>query len=302
MLLRSLPTAGSSRIFEDNVLAIIGVGLIGGSIGLAAKARGLFREVRGTTRRKSTLEAALKLGAVDSGFSDASQAADGANLVVVATSVSQIPPLCLEAAAVAAEGACITDVGSVKARIVDSVESKMPSGRLFIGSHPLAGSEKTGVVNARADLLDGATCIITPSPNVPDEDADRLSAFWQALGMKVFRMCPSEHDSILADVSHLPHLVASALVESIEDVSLPFGASGLRDTTRVASGDAALWRDIIEANQDEVLKALERFDGSVETLKGLMLRGDFNGLEEYLADSAEKRKKRFGESAAGGDK
>ncbi len=184
-------------------------------------------------------------------------------------------------------------MGSVKARIDAQVQAQMPAGRHFIGSHPLAGSEKRGVTNATADLFSGATCIITPAQNADETACRELSAFWQALGMKVFRMSPSEHDRILASVSHLPHLVASAIIESIPDCALPFGASGLRDTTRVAAGDASIWRDIIEANQDEVLLALDRFGDAMEALKGLILRGDFVGLEETLRSAAEKRCKRF---------
>jgi prephenate dehydrogenase len=271
------------------------VGLIGGSVGLAVKARRLFREVRGTTRSSSSLERALKMGAIDKGFRDAREAAEGAEFVVVATSVTLIPRLCLQAAETAADGAVITDVGSVKGAIAARLAGKMPARRHYVGSHPLAGSEKRGVANASADLLAGATCIVAAAADADTRAFEQVSGFWQALGMKVFRMTPGEHDAILATVSHLPHLVAAALVRSIPDSALPFGASGLRDTTRVAAGDAALWREIIEANQDKVLTALEAFGESVAALKGHILRRDWEGLEAYLAKAAEKRHKRYGE-------
>ncbi len=285
----------------NGVLAIIGVGLIGGSVGMAARRRGLFAKVRGTARHRESLDAALAVGAVDVATFDHVEAARGADMVVVATSVSSIPRFCLECAAVAAEGAVITDVGSVKGAIDAAVRPHMPEGRHFIGSHPLAGSEKRGAANAADDLLEGATCIITPAEETDADAARRLSEFWQALGMTVFRMSPQQHDSILANVSHLPHLAAAALVEAIPDRALPFGASGLRDTTRVASGDATLWRDIVEANSEEILAAMKGLEVELDALKGYILRGDYDGLEKYLSDAAGKRSRRF-DGAKQGDK
>lgn len=284
------------RIFSDRKLAIIGVGLIGGSVGLAAKARGLFGEVRGTTRRSSTLEAALRVGAIDTACKTPEAAAEGADIVVVATSVSRIGEICLRCAAVAAPGAILTDVGSVKGAIDSAVRGRIGEGRTFIGSHPLAGSEKRGVVNATADLLDGATCIITPSEDTDAAAVETLSRFWQALGMRVFAMAPDEHDAILASISHLPHLVAAALLASIPEAALPFGASGLKDTTRVAAGDAELWRDIIEANQEQVLEAIESFRACMEVVKGRILRRDWEGVMQFLCDAADKRRKRYPEN------
>lgn len=292
---------GGGAIFADQVLAIIGVGLIGGSVGLAAKSKGLFREVRGTTSRRSSLEAALELGAIDRGFDNAGEAARGADVVLVATGVSLIPSLCLECAAVAGEGAVITDAGSVKGSIEQAVRRGMPAGRYFIGSHPLAGSERRGAANASAELLSGATCVITPSEDEDEAACGRLSGFWQALGMKVFRMSPAEHDAIMSSVSHLPHLVACALIDAVPDGALPFGASGLRDTTRVAAGDALIWRDIFESNQEEILSALSLFEDSMEKIKGFILRGDFAGLEELLRAVADKRRRRFPAGNEGGE-
>jgi len=285
-------------IQDDGVLAIIGVGLIGGSIGLAAKAKGLFAEVRGTARHKSSLDTALAAGAIDTACLEASEAARGATLVVVATPVSDIPKYCLECAAAAREGAIVTDVGSVKAKIDAAVRPRMPKGRYYIGSHPMAGSEKRGVANARAELLAGATCIITPTETTDARHSDALSEFWQAMGMKVFRMAPAEHDAVVADVSHLPHIVASALIAAVGDGALPFGASGLRDTTRVAAGDASLWREIIEANNNEVIASIERFERELEKVKQKLLLGDYDGLEEYLRKAADRRRKRFNGGAS----
>jgi prephenate dehydrogenase len=282
-----------TAIFEDKTLAIIGVGLLGGSLGMAVREKKLFAEVRGTTRRQQTLDEALALGAIDKGFMDPLEAAAGADVVVVATAVSTIPDLCVQCAGVAREGALITDVGSVKAKTDASVRPRMPQGRFYIGSHPMAGGEKTGVSNARADLLSGATCIVTPSADTDDRHYRMLTELWQSVGMKVFKMNPEEHDWVVANISHLPHVIAAALVASIPDGALPFGASGLRDTTRVAAGDASLWRDIVEANQQQVVSAIERFEEHVEKMKAVILRGDYTALEDYLRDAAEKRRKRF---------
>jgi len=281
---------------SGGILTIVGVGLIGGSIGLAARGKRLFDEVRGTARHQSSLDAALASGAIDKAYLDHVEAARDASMVVVATTVSTIPDFCLQCAAVAREGAVITDVGSVKGAIDDAVRPKMPWGRHYIGSHPLAGSEKRGVVNAQECLLSGATCIVTPADDCDQTAYQRLSEFWQALGMTVFRMSPRDHDAILANVSHLPHLAAAALIAAIPDGALPFAASGLKDTTRVASGDAHLWRDIVEANQEEVLLAIARLDGQMQELKGLILRGDFDALEAYLTEAARKRAKRFNDA------
>ncbi len=283
---------GGRGISEDRILAIIGVGLIGGSIGLAAKSKGLFAEVRGTTRRRQTLDAALAAGAIDTPCLSPAEAARGADMVVVATSVATIPRFVLECAAAARENALITDVGSVKGVIDAAVRPNMPSGRIFIGSHPMAGSEKTSVLHARPDLLAGATCIITPAEG-QDAHADALSAFWQDLSMNVFRMTPAEHDWVVAAVSHMPHLTAAAIMAAIPDAALPFGASGLRDTTRVAEGDACLWREIVLANHKEIIDAIGRLEIEIDTLKGLVLRGDTSGLEDYLRTASQRRKKRF---------
>lgn len=282
-----------TAIFKDKVLAIIGVGLLGGSLGLSAREKNLFAEVRGTTRRRQTLDEALAAGAIDKGFMDPLEAAAEADVVVVATSVSTIPDLCVSCAEVAREGALITDVGSVKARIDASVRPRMPQGRCYIGSHPMAGGEKTGVANARADLLAGANCIVTPASDADDWHYRMLTELWQSVGMKVFRMTPEEHDWVVANVSHLPHVLAAALVASVPDGALPFGAAGLRDTTRIAAGDASLWRDIVEANQQQVIAAMERLEQELETMKALVLRGDYAALESYLREAADKRRKRF---------
>jgi prephenate dehydrogenase len=285
---------------EDGVLTIVGVGLIGGSVGLAAKSKGLFAEVRGSARHKSSLDAAVAAGAIDRGFLDPVEAARGADMVVVATTVSTIPRFCIECGAVARDGAIVTDVGSVKGAIEAAVQPHMPYGRHYIGSHPLAGSEKRGMANAQAGLLAGAVCILTPTEACDSQAYAQLRDFWQALGMTVFRMSPREHDAILANVSHLPHLVAAALVASVSDGALPFAATGFRDTTRVASSDAALWRDIIQANQEEVLAAIGRFEKELGSLKELILRGDFDSVQSYLDDAAHKRSKRFDAPGQGG--
>lgn len=284
---------GGRPISDGRILAIIGVGLIGGSVALAARKRGLFAEIRGTTRRASTRKAALELGVIDRAYETAGEAADGADMVVVATSVADIPRFCLECAAVAAEGAIITDVGSVKGAIERAVSPDLPSGRHFIGSHPLAGSERTGVVNATAELLAGATCIVAPGENADRGAVDELLSFWRALGVNAVLMSPDEHDCVLAGVSHVPHLAAAALLTAIPDEALPFGASGLRDATRIAAGDAALWRDIVQANQHEVLKALVLLQGQIERVRELVEQGDFPAIEAYLKEAGEKRRRRY---------
>ena len=254
------------------------------------KEKGLFAEVRGTTGHRETRQAALRLGAIDVACETAAEAAEGADFILVATNVSQIPSFAAECAKVAAPGAIITDVGSIKGQIVAECRSAMPNGVTFIGSHPLAGSEKRGVIHADSEILIGAKCVITPTPEDDEAVVAAVEKFWQSLGMVVTRMTPAKHDAILANISHLPHLAASALVDAVSDESLPYAATGFRDTTRVAEGDARLWRDIVSGNSEQILSALGNYSQSLEVIRNLIKAHDYDALEAFLDRAAERRR------------
>src|ERR1700677_3907791 len=227
-----------------NTLTIVGVGLIGGSVGLAARKRGLARVVRGLDRDSDRLKQALSLGAVDEIAVDHASAAASSDLIIVCTPVNRIVDEIALLAIHAAPATLLTDVGSTKSVIVESIEAelgKLKKAPLFVGSHPLAGSEKQGAEFACADLFQDRWTIITPSKNTPPRAVRRVTDFWQRLGAKVRQMKPGEHDRALAMTSHLPHLLAAALAGVLPSKWRELTASGFRDTTRIAASDPQLW-------------------------------------------------------------
>jgi prephenate dehydrogenase len=263
-------------------LVLVGVGLIGGSIGLAARRRGAAEHVVGVDRDPAVLEQALAAGILDEGRPDLAGAAAAADLVVVCTPVDHISDRVLEAAAVCRPGTLLTDVGSTKAGIVEAVRGRLPAGVAFVGSHPLAGSEKHGPGHARANLFEGRLVVLTPAADADDNALSRLRAFWQALGARVRLMEAREHDRALALTSHLPHLLASALAGTLPPDLYELTASGFRDTTRLASGNPALWTAIFAANRDAVLDALDLFEEQLRRLRRAVDEGDEASLNALL--------------------
>lgn len=287
-------------------LAIIGCGLIGGSVGLAARKRGLVGKVIGCARSERTRDAALGCEAVDEVTDDPVAAATGADLVYLAAPVGTIPALLEQIAPVVELGCTVTDAGSVKAAICREGNRFMPG--IFIGGHPMAGSEKTGVQAAHPDLFVGRSYILTPQ-DADEELLARLTRFVRALGAIPHVTSPEEHDQMVAQTSHLPHLWASGLALSLAesrsesgsaadgwDELVPFVGGGLRDSTRIAASDPVLWRDIFLSNRDNVLrscaaagKALEKLRQAVETedAEGLIeLLGKAKAFREYLTVTA----------------
>jgi len=259
------------------VVAIVGTGLIGGSIGLGLKESGLATSIIGIGHRKVSINKALKIKAIDEGTTSIEKAAKQADIIILATSVNLIPDYAKKIIPLMKESAILTDVGSTKDYIVSQVTKEMKSksgeGRSsFIGAHPLAGSEQRGIDSARSDLFEGSVCVLTPTDLNPKKDITRLSNMWKALGARISIMTPSKHDEILALVSHLPHFVASSLAGVIDEKHWKFAASGLRDTTRIASGDPDLWLSISKQNKQEIIKALKCFSKEVE--------GTINDLEK----------------------
>lgn len=266
-------------------LTIVGVGLIGGSIGLAAKRSGVARHVVGVGRDEHTLARAVALGAIDDYSSTLGEAVAGADLVVVCTPVDRVAADAVAAAVAAPPRAVITDAGSTKANVVREVAAQLSAGSApFVGSHPLAGSEKKGSAYSRADLFDDRLVIVTPTAETDREAVSVVELFWQSLGARVVRMDPVEHDEALATTSHLPHAVAAALASVTPIQWLTLTAGGFRDTTRIAAGDPELWAAIFEANRDAVLAATDRFSASLAAFRAAVLANDRDGVVRWLAD------------------
>jgi prephenate dehydrogenase len=270
-------------------VAIIGVGLIGGSIGLAVRARRLASEVVGVGREPFTLDQAVRMGAIDHGTTDLSAGVAGAEVVVVCTPVSRIAEDVARAAESAPSHVLVTDVGSSKRQIIEAVERLPRAAAVFVGAHPLAGSERSGVHHARADLLDGRVCVLTPTPRTRLERTHRALAFWTALGCRVLELGPAEHDEILAYTSHLPHALAGALASSVPAEWLPLAAGAYRDGTRVAAADTGLWTAIFRDNRGPLLKALGTLQEYLDAFKYALMHDDEEALRSWWGQAQRRR-------------
>lgn len=274
---------------QRGILTIVGAGLIGGSIGLAAKARGLARTVRGLGRRRASLDEAMRVGAIDEGFVEPPAALQDADIVVFCTPVDRIAEQIVDYAQHCPNGALLTDAGSTKAAIVEAVAGKLPAGVHFVGSHPLAGSEKRGAGHADARLFEGRWTVVTRTPATDPAALERTVAFWEALGSRVSIMSPEAHDDALALTSHLPHLVAAALAGGLPADLFKLAATGFRDATRIAAGDPELWTAIFQQNREALLTALHRFNERFTNFWLALKRGDFAAVKTLLTEAKEVR-------------
>lgn len=272
-----------------NTVAIIGVGLIGGSIGLALRQRGLAERVIGVGRRQSSLRTARRIGAVTNTTVDLAKGVADAELVVVCSPVAKIVEHVRQSAEACPDGSLITDAGSTKQAIVESLDGCLPRGCRFLGSHPVAGSEKSGAAHASPDLFEGRVTILTPTKNTRAEDFDLLTQFWSSLGSVVLQMPAEEHDRALALTSHLPHALAAALTACQTEAYFRFAGTGLLDTTRVAGGDPELWSQIFIQNRENVLSAIETFTTELNSLREALRDGDLRALERFLVLAKKNR-------------
>ncbi len=281
-------------------VAIVGVGLIGGSIGLALRERGLAAEVVGVGRRAAGIARAVAHRTVDRGTTNLVEGVAGADWVVVATPVATIADNVV-AVARAAAGASITDAGSTKADICQHVREAAADahsppnlcGR-FIGSHPIAGDHRTGPEHARGDLFVGRTVVVTPADETPPGLVERAQEFWESIGATVELLSPEEHDRALAATSHLPHLVAAALAAATPEEWLRLAGTGWGDATRIAAGDPGLWSQIFAQNQGGVRNALTRFRHVLDGLDDALTRGDSDAVTSQL-NEAKRIRDLFGE-------
>ena len=279
---------------------IVGVGLIGGSLGLALKGRGLAAEVIGVGYRGATLERARQCGAIDRWTLDVAEGVSGADAVVLCTPVGLVVEKAAEALPVMKPGSILTDVASTKAIITSKVEAILPRGIAFVPAHPMAGSEKRGNDSARADLFEGGRVILTPTDRTPDDAVTAVRAMWEAVGASVETLDVHEHDRIVAEISHLPHLVAPAILNTADQSSLPYAATGMKDTTRIAASDVKLWIDIFKDNRPNLLEGLRKFGVELDAIRDALDRADWDALAAIL-DRARGRRMSL-ESHDGEDK
>ncbi len=273
-------------------VTILGVGLIGGAVGIALRRLGMAGEVTGVFRRQVSLDAAIEVGAVDTGTLDVAEGVAGAEIIILGTGVALFGDLLAAARDSLAPGAVVTDIGSTKRGVVETCEAAL-AGRddvHFVGSHPLAGSEKRGPANAPLVRLEGARCAVTRSDSTDAGSLDMVSGLWRALGMEVVVMTPADHDARLAAASHVPHLVAAALTGTVGPDDLAIAASGFRDATRIAAGDPEIWTQIAESNSDEIAPRLRSVAGLLVDMADWMEGGDRAKLVEFLGVAARKRK------------
>lgn len=245
--------------------------------------------IKGYGHRPQTLDTARKMGAIDEGYDQLAPAVQDAELVILCTPVGLFRPLLAELAPLLAPGTIVTDVGSTKRSIVSAAEEYLAPTVHFVGSHPMAGSEKRGVQHARPDLYEGALCIVTPPEKTDRSATETVESFWRRLGMRTCRVTPDEHDRRLADISHLPHALAAALVTLQEDASTPLGGKGFLDVTRIAAGDGALWRDIFIDNRDNLRASLARLREELGKLDELLDPNRAAELERWLDQAAQRR-------------
>ena len=278
-----------------DVLTVVGFGLLGGSLAKAARAEGLVRRVVAVGRNAERLAPALADGTADHVTTDLAEGVSEADLVVLATPVTTLATQLPEVWAKAPAHAVVTDVGSTKAAIVRAAEELAADRPLaFVGSHPMAGSEKSGYAVARVDLFRGATVIVTPTPRTDPGATERISALWRAVGARVATLAPDEHDEVVALISHLPHLVADALVDAVGRVNpraVAFAGRGFKDTTRIAAADPQMWREIFLTNRVAMDRALAAFRAALGELEDLIAANDAPGLERVLGDIRASRER-----------
>ena len=275
-----------------NKIAIIGLGLIGGSLALALKQSGFKGEITGIGRREDNLIRAKEMGMIDTFSTNHADGVNNADLVVLASPVGQFEEIANNIKNNLKTGSIVTDVGSVKTNIVKKLDTIMPQGVSFVGAHPIAGKECSGIDASNGELFRNAKCIITPSPSSAVHAIEEVIGLWESVGAVILHMSPEEHDLIFAAVSHLPHVIAYATVNTIMEVNpniLHFGGTGLKDMSRIALSPADLWRDICAFNKDEVLKVLNKFSSSISNLTDLIEKSDWSGLEKEFMRAQEAR-------------
>ena len=276
-------------------IALIGVGLLGGSLGLAIKQRRLASSVFGYVRRPASVTECEMLGVVDRAAMDLKEVVSDADLVVLCTPLGQMKEVAERMASGLKPGALVTDVGSVKGPVVQELEPIFArAGAEFIGSHPMAGAEKTGAAAARADLFVKAVCAVTPTPTSSADAIARVEDFWRSVGAVPLRITPDLHDDFVSRSSHLPHVVAAELSNYVLSPVHPkeqamLCANGFRDSTRIASGSPEMWRDIALANHRNLARVLGVFIEDLQEFRLALEKDDRKAIEEFFTQAKQRR-------------
>ena len=278
-----------------NTITIVGVGLIGGSLGLAIKKEHLAETVIGFGRNLKRLKEAKRIGAVDLVTTDAKQALKKADLVVICLPVQLIIKFSREIFPYLKKGCIITDVGSTKKEITEKLTKIFNRSSYFVGAHPLAGSHKSGIEFAKQDLFKNTTCIITPIKSTNNMAIKKVRNLWKKLGSRVICISPGDHDRLIAKTSHLPHIIAVTLTDAVlgnnSDKIKKFIATGFKDTTRIAASNPVLWQDICSTNRTNIIKSIEKFEIHLSKLKKLLKKNKIRDILTIFEKAKEKREK-----------
>ncbi len=276
-------------------MAVVGVGLIGGSLARVLREKKEVDEIIGIGRTEKNLRKAVELGVIDSYSQDLRRGVEGADLVFLATPVCSIIKIVADIAPFLSPGCIVTDGGSVKGEIVAACESLMPAGTFFVGAHPIAGTEKSGAEASFSTLYAGKRCIITPTADTDEDALEKVVKIWKIAGSEVVLMDVEKHDRVVAAISHLPHMVAYTLVNAVDGYNrfdesiLKYSAGGFRDFTRIASSNPAMWRDIALMNRDGILEMMDLYVECFNHLRSLLEQANGPGLEDFFTRSKKSR-------------
>jgi prephenate dehydrogenase len=295
LLIATRARGGFNRLVLFRKIALVGVGLLGGSLALAIRARNLAQTVHGYVRRDASVAECEKAGLKNFATRDLLAAVRDADLVILCTPLSQMRGLTEAMLPALKTGVLVSDVGSVKESVIAELEPIVArAGAHFIGAHPMAGGEKMGVASANARLFSDAVCVLTPTKKSNSGAVQVLEEFWHLLGARVLKLTPELHDELVARCSHLPHLVAAGLANYILDAVHPkeqplLCANGFRDTTRIASGSPEMWRDIAMSNRGQLGRALNVFIEDLKKLQAALERNDAAGMEKFFVTAKQRR-------------
>jgi len=272
-------------------VAIVGPGLIGASMGMALRRRGLARRVVGIGRRQESLDRALSVGAIDKATMDPAKGVQGADLVVLATPIGALSDVMSQVGEALEAEVILTDVTSSKVKVIETISSALRSRPdvAYIPTHPMAGSEQSGPLAASAELFEGAICIITPLTNTFPDSKRLITQMWNALGARVVSMTPQAHDRAVARISHMPHLAAAAMLAVLKEADMSLCGKGLLDTTRVAGGSPDLWLDICKTNREDIRDSLNDYIRVLKRVAEDLDGGNLGPLRTMLVDAKQKR-------------
>lgn len=276
-------------------VTVIGLGLIGGSLAWALKESEQVENVYGVDIDRESLDYALANNIIDTGSSEPEEGISGAEIVVIAVRVGAITEVAKSIMPSLAQGTVLTDVGSVKGNIVNAMEESVPSGTHFVGGHPIAGTERSGIMSADPELFRGKRVILTPTAKTPATAKDKVASLWKVAGGKVHELDARTHDRIFGFISHLPHMVAYSLIDTVLNADdsqalFDFAGGGLGDYTRIAASSPDMWADIFEANKGNILQAIGEFKGSLEKIEAAIKSGDRDSLMEILTKVSQAKR------------